>query len=202
MSFEEIRFIAIVYASSIIPILILIKYYSKLPKWVPAIYLGSFIVCALGWEIWFTYGLINGESVVERRSDILNQWIPLHLNWILNSLADAGTVCLGGLSLIWLVGNKQNNVFNSWKWSSFFILAIWCVGQNIFVELFLYYDQLGEGKNLSWAPLIPTGNTFNPVLFEFNSRSVMFQTQLPWLILPPILYLAVIRLAKKFNNLY
>ena len=104
--------------------------------------------------------------------------------------------------MIWLVGNKQNNVFNSWKWSSFFILAIWCVGQNIFVELFLYYDQLGEGKNLSWAPLIPTGNTFNPVLFEFNSRSVMFQTQLPWLILPPILYLAVIRLAKKFNNLY
>ncbi|MDC0392349.1 hypothetical protein OAM80_01015 [Gammaproteobacteria bacterium] len=202
MSFEEIRFIAIVYASSIIPILILIKYYSKLPKWVPAIYMGSFIVCALGWEIWFTYGLINGESVIERRSDILNQWIPLHLNWILNSLADAGTVCLGGLSLIWLVGNKQNNVFNSWKWSSFFILAIWCVGQNIFVELFLYYDQLGEGKNLSWAPLIPTGNTFNPVLFEFNSRSVMFQTQLPWLILPPILYLAVIRLAKKFNNLY
>ena len=202
MSFEEIRFIAIIYASSIIPILILIKYYSKLPKWVPAIYLGSFIVCALGWEIWFTYGLINGESVIERRSDILNQWIPLHLNWILNSLADAGTVCLGGLSLIWLVGNKQNNVFDSWKWSSFFILAIWCVGQNIFVELFLYYDQLGEGKNLSWAPLIPTGNTFNPVLFEFNSRSVMFQTQLPWLILPPILYLAVIRLAKKFNNLY
>ena len=52
------------------------------------------------------------------------------------------------------------------------------LGQNIFVELFLYYDQLGEGKNLSWAPLIPTGNIFNPVLFEFNGRSVSFQTQL------------------------
>ena len=202
MSFEEIRFIAIVYASSIIPILILIKYYSKLPKWVPAIYMGSFIVCALGWEIWFTYGLINGESVIERRSDILNQWIPLHLNWILNSLADAGTVCLGGLWLVWMMGNKKNNIFDSWKWSSFFILAIWCIGQNIFVELFLYYDQLGEGKNLSWAPLIPTGNIFNPVLFEFNGRSVSFQTQLPWLILPPILYLAVIRLGKKLNSLH
>ena len=202
MSFEEIRFIAIVYASSIIPILILIKYYSKLPKWVPAIYMGSFIVCALGWEVWFTYGLINGESVIERRSDILNQWIPLHLNWILNSLADAGTVCLGGLWLVWMMGNKKNNIFDSWKWSSFFILAIWCIGQNIFVELFLYYDQLGEGKNLSWAPLIPTGNIFNPVLFEFNGRSVSFQTQLPWLILPPILYLAVIRLGKKLNSLH
>jgi hypothetical protein len=90
MSFEEIRYVAIVYASSIIPILILIKYRSVLPKWVPAIYLGSFIVCALGWEIWFTYGLINGESVIERRSEVLNQWIPLHINWIVNSLADAG----------------------------------------------------------------------------------------------------------------
>jgi len=199
MSFEEIRYIAIVYASSIIPILILIKYRYELPKWVPAIYLGSFIVCALGWEIWFTYGLIDGESVIERRSNILNQWIPLHINWIVNSLADAGTVCLGGLWLIWVMGNKKNYIFNNWRWSSFFILTIWCIGQNIFVELFLYYDQLSENKNLSWAPLIPTGNIFNPVLFEINGRSLMFQTQLPWIILPPLLYLAVIRLTKKFD---
>ncbi|MDB2703923.1 hypothetical protein N9Z21_00755 [Gammaproteobacteria bacterium] len=199
MSFEEIRYIAIVYASSIIPILILIKYRHELPKWVPAIYLGSFIVCALGWEIWFTYGLIDGESVIERRSNILNQWIPLHINWIVNSLADAGTVCLGGLWLIWVMGNKKNYIFNNWRWSSFFILTIWCIGLNIFVELFLYYDQLSENKNLSWAPLIPTGNIFNPVLFEINGRSLMFQTQLPWIILPPLLYLAVIRLTKKFD---
>lgn len=199
MSFEEIRYIAIVYASSIIPILILIKYRYELPKWVPAIYLGSFIVCALGWEIWFTYGLIDGESVIERRSNILNQWIPLHINWIVNSLADAGTVCLGGLWLIWVMGNKKNYIFNNWRWSSFFILTIWCIGLNIFVELFLYYDQLSENKNLSWAPLIPTGNIFNPVLFEINGRSLMFQTQLPWIILPPLLYLAVIRLTKKFD---
>lgn len=199
MSFEEIRYIAVVYASSIIPILILIKYRYELPKWVPAIYLGSFIVCALGWEIWFTYGLIDGESVIERRSNILNQWIPLHINWIVNSLADAGTVCLGGLWLIWVMGNKKNYIFNNWRWSSFFILTIWCIGQNIFVELFLYYDQLSEDKNLSWAPLIPTGNIFNPVLFEINGRSLMFQTQLPWIILPPLLYLTVIKLNKKFN---
>ena len=199
MSFEEIRYVAIVYASSIIPILILIKYRSVLPKWVPIIYLGSFIVCALGWEIWFTYGLINGESVIERRSEVLNQWIPLHINWIVNSLADAGTVCLGGLWLIWVIGDKKNYIFDNWRWGSFFILTIWCIGQNIFVELFLYYDQLSEGKNLSWAPLIPTGNIFNPVLFEVNGRSLMFQTQLPWMILPPLLYLAAIKLTKRFD---
>jgi hypothetical protein len=98
-----------------------------------------------------------------------------------------------------MMGNKKNYVFTNWRWGSFFILAIWCIGQNIFVELFLYYDQLSEGKNLSWAPLIPTGNIFNPVLFEINGRSLMFQTQLPWMILPPLLYLAAIKLTKRFD---
>ncbi len=195
MSFEETRFIFIVYTRSILPIILYMKYRSQLPNWVPIIYVGSFIVCALGWEIWFTYGLINGESVIERRADVLNQWIPLHLNWILNSLADAGTVCLGGLWLLWITNGKNENVFLQWQWGSFFILVIWCIGQNLMVELFLYHDQLGEGKNLSWAPLIPTGNFFNPMLFEFNGRSVMFQTQLPWVVLPAVLYFSVIKLA-------
>ena len=199
MSFEEIRFIFVVYASSILPIILFIKYRSKLPNWVPIIYVGSFIVCALGWEIWFTYGLINGESVIERRADVLNQWIPLHLNWILNSLADAGTVCLGGLYLMWVLNNKEQSIFLKWRWGPFLILLAWCIGQNVLVELFLYYDQLSEGKNLSWAPLIPTGNIYNPLIFEFNGRSVMFQTQLPWIILPPFLYMTVIKLANKRN---
>ena len=199
MSFEEIRFIFVVYASSILPIILFIKYRSKLPSWVPIIYVGSFIVCALGWEIWFTYGLINGESVIERRADVLNQWIPLHLNWILNSLADAGTVCLGGLYLMWVLNNKEQSIFLKWRWGPFLILLAWCIGQNLLVELFLYYDQLSEGKNLSWAPLIPTGNIYNPLIFEFNGRSVMFQTQFPWIILPPFLYMTVIKLANIRN---
>ena len=199
MSFEEIRFIFVVYASSIVPIILFIKYRSKLPNWVPIIYVGSFIVCALGWEIWFTYGLINGESVIERRAGVLNQWIPLHLNWILNSLADAGTVCLGGLYLMWVLNNKKQSIFLKWRWGPFLILLAWCIGQNLLVELFLYYDQLSEGKNLSWAPLIPTGNIYNPLIYEFNGRSVMFQTQLPWIILPPFLYMTVIKLANKRN---
>jgi hypothetical protein len=199
MSLEEIRFIFVVYTSSIMPIILFIKYRSKLPNWVPIIYVGSFIVCALGWEIWFTYGLVNGESVIERRADALNQWIPLHLNWILNSLADAGTVCLGGLYLMWVLNNKEQSIFLKWRWGPFLILLAWCIGQNVLVELFLYYDQLSEGKNLSWAPLIPTGNIYNPLIFEFNGRSVMFQTQLPWIILPPFLYMTVIKLANKRN---
>ena len=66
-----------------------------------------------------------------------------------------------------------------------------------FCRAFLYHDQLSEGKSLSWAPLAPTGQYFNPLLFEFNGRSVMFQTQLPWLIMAPILYKLTILLARR-----
>jgi len=45
--------------------------------------------------------------------------------------------------------------------------------------------------------LIPTGPYFNPLLFEFNGRTVMLQTQIPWLILPALLYLATIKLSTK-----
>ena len=65
---------------------------------------------------------------------------------------------------------------------------IWCVGQNIGVEMFLYHDQLAERKIVSWAPLAPLGSYLNPELIEFNGRRIMLQTQIPWLILPPIIY--------------
>ena len=169
----------------------------RIPLWVPSIYLGSFLVCALGWELWFTYGWIDGDPVNLRRSATLNQWIPIHLNWLLNSMADAGTISLGGLWLMWRYSGKNSQIFQEWNWSAFSILLIWCIAQNLFVELFLYHDQLSEGKLISWAPFAPTGQFFNPMLIEFNQRSVMLQTQLPWLIMPPILYKAVIIMARK-----
>ena len=200
MTFEEARVIFIVYFSAFIPLILFLKNRHKLPSWIPKIYLGSFLICAIGWEIWFTYGLVNGDSVFMRRSEALNSWIPLHLNWIVNSMADAGTVCLGGLWIMWRFSSRDIRIFHSWHWKSFSILLMWCIGQNLFVELFLYHDQLALGKDLSWAPLIPTGNSFNPLLFQFNGRAVMFQTQLPWVTLPAVLYASVIYLNKKLKD--
>ena len=197
MTLEELRVITIVYVSALAPLIIYFYKKDRIPLWVPSIYIGSFLLCSLGWELWFTYGWIDGDPVNIRRSEALNQWIPLHINWLLNSMADAGTISLGGLWLMWKFSGKNNQVFQAWNWSAFSILFIWCITQNIFVELFLYHDQLSEGKPLSWAPLAPTGQFFNPLLFEFNERSVMLQTQLPWLIISPILYIAAITMARK-----
>ena len=198
MTLEELRVITIVYVSALAPLIIYFYKKDKIPLWVPSIYIGSFLMCSLGWELWFTYGWVDGDPVNIRRSEALNQWIPLHINWLLNSMADAGTISLGGLWLMWKFSGKNNQIFQAWNWSAFSVLFIWCITQNIFVELFLYHDQLSEGKSLSWAPLAPTGQFFNPLLFEFNERSVMLQTQLPWLIISPILYIAAIAMARKY----
>lgn len=197
MSFEELRVIIIVYVSALLPIYLLIKNRSILPDWVPGIYLVALIACAVGWELWFTYGWIDGDSVDIRRSANLNQWLPMHINWLMNSLADAGTITLGGLWLMWIYAKRDYKIFTYWSWSAFSVFMLWCIGQNILVEMFLYHDQLAEGKDLSWAPLSPAGSYFNPLLFEFNERSLMLQTQIPWLILPALIYKTVIFMNKK-----
>ena len=196
MSLEEARVIVVVYTAVLLPLIIYFFNKSKIPSWVPSFYIIAVIVCALGWEIWFTFGWLDGDPVDIRRSAALNTWLPKNINWLMNSMGDAGAVLLGGFWLMWLTHNKDNSVFLEWKWSAFIVLLAWCIGQNILVEMFLYHDQLAEGKPLSWAPLSPLGPYFNPVLFEFNNRTIMLQSQMPWLILPWFFYMTLINLNK------
>jgi len=188
MSPEHIRVVSVVYASSLIPLLAVpVLHRRKLvPPWVLPVYVVSFLACAVGWEIWFTYGLVAGDPVDVRRAADLNRAIPMHLNWILNSLADAGSICLFGLLLVkWCIGDPAV-VFRRWHWGGFLLFLLWTLLQNVLVEMFLYHDQLAEGKPLSWAPLAPTGPWFNPTLFEFNDRTITLQGQLPWLLMTPL----------------
>ncbi len=194
MSFEEIRVITIVYLAVLLPLLIYFTNKSKLPSWIPSFYIVSLVVCALGWELWFTYGWLDGDAVNIRRSEALNTWLPKDINWLMNSMADAGAVLCGGVWLMWISHKKDSIVFKKWKWSAFSIFFIWCVSQNILVEMFLYHDQLADDKLLSWAPLSPFGPYFNPILFEFNDRSIMLQSQIPWLIIPWFFYRTIINL--------
>ena len=194
MSFEEIRVITIVYLAVLLPLLIYFTNKSKLPSWIPSFYIVSLVVCALGWELWFTYGWLDGDAVNIRRSEALNTWLPKDTNWLMNSMADAGAVLCGGVWLMWITHKKDSIVFKKWKWSAFSIFFIWCVSQNILVEMFLYHDQLADDKLLSWAPLSPFGPYFNPILFEFNDRSIMLQSQIPWLIIPWFFYRTIINL--------
>jgi hypothetical protein len=195
LTFEQLRLVVIVYSSAIIPLLAIpIFHHRKLiPSWVLPFYIKAFFLCLIGWEIWFNYGLVAGDSVNIRRADVLNQMMPLHINGLLNSLADAGAICCGTLLVVWLVMGRQDFVYRQWSWRVFSLLLVIFLGQNIMVEIFLYHDQLANGKVLSWAPLSPLGQLFNPVLWEFQGRSIMLASQLPWLIATPLIYWGLIR---------
>ena len=196
ISFEEIRVITVVYLAVFFPLIIYFKNKDKLPNWAPTFYIVGVVVCSLGWELWFSYGWISGDGVDLRRSESLNTWLPKDINWLMNSMGDAGTVLLGGTWLMWVIHKKDQIVFKEWKWSGFCVLLTWCVTQNILVEMFLYHDQLADGKPLSWAPMSPLGPYFNPILFEYNDRTIMLQSQMPWLILPWLFYRTLINLNK------
>ena len=61
------------YLTALVPLVaVLILYLSgRLPKWVLAVYGYSFLICSLGWEIWYTYGLVGGLPVDARRAPAL-----------------------------------------------------------------------------------------------------------------------------------
>ena len=195
LTFEQLRLVIVVYTSALVPLLLIpILHWRKLiPAWVLPFYVTVFIVCAIGWELWFNYGLVAGDSVNIRRAEVLNQTIPLHINGLLNSLADAGTICCGTLLLVWLLMGRQSSIYRQWHWSVFVLLGTIFIGQNIMVEMFLYHDQLAEGTRLSWAPLSPLGPWFDPILFEFNDRTIRLSSQLPWLLMTPLIYGGLIK---------
>jgi hypothetical protein len=201
MSPEQVRVVVVVYISALLPLLLvpLLRRRQVIPGWVPAVYVGCLLLCALGWELWFNYGWVAGDPVDMRRDPALNRMIPIHINWLMNSLADAGSVCLFGLWLMWRAAGRDHRVFEQWQWWSFAVLVAWCISQNIFVEMFLYHDQLATGKPLSWAPLVPTGPWWNPILFEFGDRTITLQGQVSWLLTPWILYAATIAYVRRWK---
>lgn len=147
----------------------------------------AFIIAALGWEIWLTYGLAGGLPVDERRSAMLTCAIPVDLNWFLNSLADVTVVWIGLLLARFIYRGKQSP-FLEWKWPAFLILLFWFLIQNIYVEAFIYHMQLGSNGDLSWAPMSPLGSWFNPTLFEIVGRPITLQAQICWILVTPIIY--------------
>jgi len=144
----------IIYSVSVLPtILIITLYYKKvLPLWVMKVYVMSFLICAFGWEIWYTYGWVDGDHVNLRRTDYLNRAIPAHVNWIVNSLYDAA-ICLTGLLWVWLAGGKTLRLFHSinvWVIVILFLLSPkWIDTITLFGATMKFHVQM------TWVLMVP-----------------------------------------------
>jgi hypothetical protein len=189
-----------VYAAASAPVIVLSILYlkGKLSRWIGNVSALTFVIYAFGWELWFTYGWVAGQSVSERRSDALNAAIPQNINWLVNSTADVG-IGLFGLMLVWLFFGKTTRAFRQWNWTALAILFAWFMAQNTYVEMVLYAKQLTSGT-LSWAPLAPTGPWFNPILFEIGDVHASLQGQIPWIIMTPLFYWITIRVYNRSAN--
>ncbi len=187
LSDVEQHIVIVVYCSALIPLALIIalSFAKKISKHDLGLYIAGFLICALGWEIWFTYGLVDGQAVEARRSAALNAAIPQNINWLLNSLADAAICMIGLIVIKRLIGYKA---LQQWSWPAFVLLSVWFIGQNLYVELMVYHGQLHVDTQLSWAPLVPTGPWFNPVLFSIADRTATLQGQVSWLIMTPLFY--------------
>ena len=129
LTFEQLRLVIVVYSASIIPLISIsyLTYKNKIPKWIFKLYILMFLICAFGWELWFTYGWVDGACVNLRRADILSYYIPIDINWLLNSLGDAGAICLGGLFITHKIYKNDNLNFII---SSFLEKIFFGIGKN------------------------------------------------------------------------
>ena len=198
---NELWLVIRLYFFALTPILLSIYYWKQkkvsTPTALTLFY--SFIIAAVGWEIWITYGLSGGLPVSERRSEMLNCAIPQNLNWVLNSLGDVLVVWIG-IFIIKRLFKNSISPLKKWNWYAFTILFFWFMLQNIYVEAFFYHLQLGNNGDLSWAPLNPLGSYYNPVLFKIFERPITFQTQSTGLLMSPIIYYLAIYLNNKYDN--
>lgn len=201
MTEKQIITVAVAYASALIPLLLLgiLQRQHRVAPWVLTVYFAALVFSAAGWEIWLTYGLVDGEAVDARRAGALSAALPQHVNWLVNSLADAA-ICLFGLLLVACVYGFRLTPFLDWKWGAFTLLFVWFVGQNALTELTIYQEQLSVGKRLSWAPLIPTGPWWNPVLLTYQGATLHLQTQVPWILLTPLFYATTIACCRRSHE--
>ena len=103
------------YLCALVPLATVLILSGRMPRWALAVYGYSFLICALGWEVWYTYGLVGGLPVDARRAPAMSEAIPQHLNWVLTSLFDAA-ICGIGLFLIWLIYGFKDTAFRGWRW--------------------------------------------------------------------------------------
>ena len=186
------------YFAASIPVFLLLRhiFLKKNISHVSKVLIWSFVIAAVGWEIWLTYGLGGGLEVDERRSIALSCAVPQNVNWLINSLADVFIVWIGIL-LVDTLFKKRESVFLKWEWKATVVFFLWFVAQNIYVESFFYHLQLGSNGDLSWAPLQPLGSWYNPTLFKINGNPITFQSQSSWVLMTPVVQLLAIYFKNK-----
>lgn len=138
----------------------------NLPRWNYNVFFYAFLFSFLGYEMWFSYGILHGDSAKTRGSPVSNL-----TNAIINSIGDA----LISVAMVDFCLRKYGNqAFQKWDWRVFTILFTLGNIQNFFVAAAILPKLKGE--KLSLSPFTPI-RVPNVIL-----------TQEAWIIYPFIFY--------------
>ena len=137
-----------------------------LEKWYWTIFSYGWLFSLFTYELWFSYGIIGGDSAKDRGSPISNL-----SNALINSLGD-GLVSVAMVRVC--LRSYGKSVFRKWDWGAFRFLFLIGNIQNLFVSLVIY-PKLSVDR-LSLSPLTPI-RVPNVIL-----------TQEAWIIYPFIFY--------------
>jgi hypothetical protein len=143
-----------------------------IPAWMGKVYIANFVLCFFGFEIWMTYGWVNGDSEQARTGDLID---PL-LNAIVMSAGDA----LIGLAQVAVVkGVLGNDAFRRWNWRALGLMLALGLLQN-FLVTYILRAKIKVGQ-VAWAPLMP-----------YQGPNVV-QIQEGWLLQPFLFYAILIQ---------
>mmetsp|Transcript_15978 Transcript_15978/g.39401 ORF Transcript_15978/g.39401 Transcript_15978/m.39401 type:complete len:250 (-) Transcript_15978:223-972(-) len=192
---NDVFTIAIVYAATFGPVvpLILQRFLFSYKHWVIPVYLFGVTITAVGWEIAWTFGILDGAPVNARRnSELLKTFLPQEWNWLFNSMSD-GTVTLIGILILRL---RRKEPLSKFIAADAIVLATWFNFQHILVSTLVYKEQLRAGR-LSLAPFAPIHSTWNPVA---TLGEIEITIELPWVFMSFLWYPGAIIVYKFFKQ--
>ena len=179
-------------------------------KWMVYLFFLSAVMCALGWEVWWNFALVDGLPVDKRRPPDMNKLLPISIIWLINSIGDGFICFVAVMFIIWRYNNSSSDIIRA-SWDSghrrcfrivdFIVTAVWFVGQDIIMSTFVLKDQLKHPEELSVAPFSPVHATWNPI----NIGSISIDVQLPLIFMSLLWYPLMLsifhRLAPEFSNI-
>ena len=108
---------------------VLLLVMKKLPLWTLYVFIINFALCLITWEMWMSYGFVNGQSTEEREKNNNNT-----VNMILMSLGDGLMGVLQIYTAFKVCGAKA---FKKWDWKAFGIIFGIGITQNLLVTGFV-----------------------------------------------------------------
>lgn len=156
-------------------LLIVLSTTRVIPRRILKVFALNVVICLVGWELWMTYGLVDGDPVSKRVGKDINPfWNMLKMS--------AGDGLVGVLQVEAAVKAFGLDAFKKWNWKTFGVIFGIGMIQNIAVTVALRKRLVGA--NLSVAPMMPV------------KASGVIQNQEAWVIQPFILYALLIKYRK------